>query len=113
MHEMSVMESVFDTAYEAMKSAGYSEITRIELTFGEMTEISEDSLRFAFDALKVGGPADGAELAVTVLAPRSRCLECGAQYEHDRFSVKCPACGSVITQLVQGREMRIDAVEAQ
>ncbi|MCL2655698.1 MAG: hydrogenase maturation nickel metallochaperone HypA [Coriobacteriia bacterium] len=113
MHEMSIMESVFDNAQEACKSSGYTTITRIELTFGEMTEISEDSLRFAFDALKEGSPAAGAELAITVLPPRSQCLECGAEYEHDRFSVRCPECGSVITNLLQGREMRIDAIEAQ
>lgn len=113
MHEMSIMESVFDNAYEACKSSGYTTITRIELTFGEMTEISEDSLRFAFDALKEGGPAADAELAINVLAPRSQCLECGAEYDHDRFSVKCPECGSVITKLLQGREMRIDAVEVE
>jgi len=110
---MSIMESVFDNAYQAMESAGYTKITRIALTFGEMTEISEDSLRFAFDALKEDGPAADAELAVVVLLPRSKCLECGAEYEHDRFDVKCPKCGSVITKLVQGREMRIDAVEVE
>jgi len=110
---MSIMESVFDNAFEAMKASGYTKITRIDLTFGEMTEIAEDSLRFAFDALKEGTPAADAELAVTVLAPRSQCLECGAEYDHDRFDVRCPTCGSVITKLLQGREMRIDAVEAQ
>jgi len=113
MHEMSIMMSVFDTAYEACAAAGFTRITRIELTFGEMTEISEDALYFAFDALKKGGPAAGAELALTVLPPRSECLECGAVYDHDRYTIRCPGCGSVVTKLVQGREMSIDAVEAE
>jgi len=110
---MSIMQSVFDTAFDALDKAEQTRITRIELTFGEMTEISEDSLRFAFDALKEGTPAQDATLDVTVLPPRSQCLECGTEYDHDRFSVKCPQCGSVITKLLQGREMRIDAIEVE
>lgn len=113
MHEMSIMQSVFEIATDALEKSGEARITRIALTFGEMTEVSEDSLRFAFDALKENTPAADATLDITILTPRSQCLECGAEYDHDRYTVKCPQCGSVITKIVRGREMQIDSIEVE
>ena len=37
--------------------------------------------------------------------------ECGERYEHDRFHMVCPSCGSPFTQLVAGKELRIDSIE--
>ena len=46
-----------------------------------------------------------------MVKPKSRCLECGAEYEHDRFHMLCPECGSFATELIAGRELQIDSIE--
>ena len=48
---------------------------------------------------------------ITMVKPKSRCLECGAEYEHDRFHMLCPECGSFATELIAGRELQIDSIE--
>ncbi len=46
-----------------------------------------------------------------MVTPQSRCLDCGAEYEHDRFHMVCPECGGFTTELFAGRELQIDTIE--
>ena len=55
--------------------------------------------------------AESAELEITMIPPVSICAECGNEYEHDRFHMLCPECGSSFTQLIQGKELQIDSIE--
>lgn len=111
MHEMGVTRGIIDSAVEAAEKAGAVRIIRIELTVGEFTEVVEDALLFAFDALAPGTLAEGAELRVTMVGARSRCNDCGHEFDHDRFEMLCPMCGSFDLEPLQGRELRIDAIE--
>ncbi|MCL2437573.1 MAG: hydrogenase maturation nickel metallochaperone HypA [Coriobacteriia bacterium] len=112
MHEMSIMQSVLDAAFEALKQSGETRITEISLTIGEQTDIQEIPLNFAFDALKQNTPARNARLRVKMFSTRSHCNDCAADFDHDRFSMLCPICGSVDIALLTGRELRIDGMEA-
>lgn len=111
MHEMGITHQILTTAIEAAEAAGASRITEIRISVGELTEIVEDALHFAFEALSPGTMAEGATLVVTHIAARSRCRECGAEYGHGRFEMLCPECGSFNVELLQGRELRIDSIE--
>ncbi len=112
MHELGIMTGVMEAATEAAHNAGAEKLLKISLSVGEMTEAIEDALVFAFEALKEGDPftAD-ADLDIKIIRPSSRCLECGAEYEHDRFHMLCPECGSFATELIAGRELQIDSIE--
>ena len=43
--------------------------------------------------------------------PKSRCLDCGAEFEHDRFHLLCPECGSRLTMVTEGKELHIASIE--
>ena len=109
---MGIMQGILDAAVEAAEGAGRTQITDIYLTIGELTEIQTFALDFAFEALAPGTIAEGAHMHITMLAPRSRCADCGAQFEHDRFQMLCPECNSFDIELLQGRELQIDQIEA-
>ena len=96
---------------QAAEEAGATRVTDITLVVGEMSEAIPDALEFAFEALSEGTICEGANLNITMVRPRSRCLECGAEYEHDRFHMLCPECGSFATQLIAGKEMQIGSIE--
>lgn len=111
---MGIMTGVLDAVETSAKQAGADKVLKVSLSVGEMTEAIEDALRFAFEALTEQGEyalCAGAELDITMVRPRSRCLECGAEYEHDRFHMLCPECESFATELIAGREMQIDSIE--
>lgn len=112
MHELGIMTGVVDAAKETAHDAGALRLLKVTLSVGEMTEAVETALRFAFEALTEGDPfTEGAELEVNMVRPKSRCLECGTEFEHDRFNVFCPECDSFATELIAGRELQIDSIE--
>ena len=114
MHELGIMTSVLDTVENAAVDAGATRVISINLRIGEMTEAIEDALVFAFEALRdlpEYGLCKDAQLVIEMVRPKSICLECCTEYEHDRFEMLCPICGSFATELIAGRELEIDSME--
>jgi hydrogenase nickel incorporation protein HypA/HybF len=112
MHEMGITQSILAASFDAATNAGMTRITEIRISVGDLTETVDFALEFAFEALTPDTMAEGATLVITKIAAKSRCNECGLEYEHDRFQMLCPACGSMNVELLQGRELSIDSVEA-
>lgn len=111
MHEMSIIAGVLDTVTPSARQAGAERVLGISLRIGDMTEVVDEALEFAFEVLTEGTLCEGAQLTVTKVHPRSVCFECGCEFDHDRFHRSCPACGSFQTQVVQGRELEIESIE--
>lgn len=111
MHEMGITQGILASAFDAATDAGATKIGEIRITIGDLTEIQEFALQFAFESLTPGTMAEGAALTVTHLNPRSHCNDCGLDYDHDRFQMLCPTCGSFNVTPLQGRELRIDSIE--
>jgi hydrogenase nickel incorporation protein HypA/HybF len=111
MHEMGITQGILDAAIEAAETAGATRITSIHITIGELTEIMEFAVRFAFESLAPGTMAHGATLVVNHVGARSHCNACGLDYDHDRFQMICPDCGSFDVALLTGRELLIDSIE--
>ena len=98
MHELGIMTGVMESVEEAARNAGATKVLEIDLSV-------------AFEALSEGTMCEGAEFRINMIQPVSTCLECGNEYTHDRYHVTCPKCGSGFTQLIAGKEMRIDSIE--
>lgn len=113
MHEMGITQGILASAFEAAEGAGADRITEIRISVGELTEVVDFALQFAFEALTPGTMAEGATLIVNNIGARSHCNECGVDYDHDRFQMVCVECGSLNVALLQGRELRIDSIEAE
>ena len=111
MHEFSLMQGVLQSAVNVAQEAKARRVSEIRLVIGEMREVLPDAMEFAFEALVPDTLCEGAALKMTVLKPRSRCLQCNQEYEHDRFHWMCPSCESLATELLVGRELYIDAIE--
>lgn len=111
MHELGIMTGVMEAVEKSAVQAGATKVLKVTLSIGEMTEAIEDSLRFAFEVLTERTMSEGAELEINMVKPRSLCLDCGAEYEHDRFHMVCSECGGYNTKLLAGRELQIDSIE--
>lgn len=112
MHEMGITQGILETAINAAEESGMGRITEVRITIGELTEIMEFALQFAYESLTPGTIAEGSVLVVQHVGASSHCNDCGSDYEHDRFEMLCPKCGSFNVTLLTGREMRIDSIEA-
>ena len=111
MHELGIMTGVLESVETAARDAGADKVLKVSLSVGVMTEAIEDALRFAFEALSEQTMCEGADLHIAMVQPKSECLECGIEFEHDRFHMLCPECGSFATHLLAGKELRIDSIE--
>lgn len=112
MHELGIMTGVMDAVTKSAHDAGADKVLKVTLSVGEMTECIQEALEFAFEALTEDDPfVRDAELTINMIKPKSRCLECGAEFEHDRFHMFCPECDSFATELLAGRELQIDSIE--
>jgi len=111
MHEMGITQGILSAAFEAAEQAGADKITEIRISVGELTEVQEFALQFAFESLTPGTMAEGAKLAVTHVGARSHCNVCGIDYDHDRFTMVCSSCGAFDVALLAGRELQIDSIE--
>ncbi len=109
---MGITQSILDASFIAAEKAGATRITEIAVSIGELTEIVDFALQFAFEALTPGTIAEGATLVITMVSAKSRCRDCNLDYFHDRFEMLCPTCGGLNIEPLQGREMQIDSIEA-
>ena len=113
MHEMGIISGVIDAVVQAAQEAHAESVTSVTLRIGVMTEAIEDALQFAYEALSEGTMCEGSQLVIDMVQPRSVCLECMEEFEHDRFHRICPACGSYETALVAGRELEIACIDVE
>lgn len=112
MHELGIAQGILTSAIAAAQDAGGTKINGVNITIGALTEVMEDSLQFAWDAIRADTIAEAAELNVTVLTAWSRCALCGHEWEHGRYDgAQCPSCEQYLVSLVRGREMRIDTID--
>lgn len=111
MHELGIMTGVMQAVETSARQAGADRVLKVSLSIGVMTEAIEDSLVFAFEALSEHTMCEGAELDITMVSPRSRCTECDYEFDHDRYHVACPRCGSGLTRIIAGKELQIDSIE--
>jgi len=109
---MGITQSILDASFDGAEKAGATRITEIRVSIGELTEVVDFALQFAFEALTPGTMAEGATLVINMVPARSLCRDCGLEYDHDRFEMLCPTCGSMNVELLTGREMSIDSIEA-
>ncbi len=108
---MGICDGIVTASLEAAEKADAKKINSIDVTIGVLTEIQEDALQFAYSVLTKDTIAADSTLNVTMLAARSVCGECSAEFGHGRFDAKCPECGSYVCTLVQGRELQIDSMD--
>lgn len=111
MHEMGIVASILDSSTDAARRSGARRITEIKISVGELSEVVDDALDFAFEALSPGTMAEGATLTVNHIGARSHCPECDIEFDHGRYDVACPQCSSYLCQLIAGRELTIDSIE--
>lgn len=111
MHEMGIVASILEAASDAAVKAGAARITEIRISVGELTEVQDFALDFAFESLSPGTLAEGATLTVNHVGASSKCATCGVAFDHGRFEVICPECGSFVCELLTGRELTIDSIE--
>ena len=112
MHEVGIMASAMDTVLAQARSHGASRVHLIVLRIGALSGVQPEALRFAFDVVAKGTPADGATLEIDMVPARARCPDCDLEFEPDSgFIFTCPKCSRICGELSAGRELELARIE--
>jgi hydrogenase nickel incorporation protein HypA/HybF len=111
MHELSIMQSALSLALDQARQAGAGRVQVIRLRIGALSGVVPDALEFAFEALKPGTPAQGAELAIERVPARFWCATCRREFQSDDMLAECPDCHGLSGELRAGREMELASLE--
>ena len=109
---MGIAAGILGSAIDAAGRAGAGRILTVDVTIGVLTEVMEEALQFAWDAAIADTIAAGSTLAVTMVPAKSRCLDCGHEFGHDRYDGRqCPSCSGYLIELLTGRELIVDGID--
>jgi hydrogenase nickel incorporation protein HypA/HybF len=107
VHELSITQSVVDAVCE--RAAGRP-VRRITVQVGALTAVVPEAMRFCFELVVEGTPAEGARLDIERCPATVHCRDCGADAVLTDLILLCP-CGSADVQVTAGRELRILSME--
>lgn len=94
MHEMSLVSSVLDIVEDYASRHRFGRVNTVRLSFGALSGIEPDALKFAFEVLSEETRCRGAALEFDILPARVHCFACGRESEVLGFPADCPRCGS-------------------
>jgi hydrogenase nickel incorporation protein HypA/HybF len=120
MHEVSVMSSILEQVLAELKKYDVVSVKELELVVGELTFLSYDPLRFAYEIMTRGTPLEGAELKMIPEEIEVQCPSCGyrgrVDYLEDEayhFSVPvlhCPKCDSKV-EVIRGKRCGVTSMK--
>jgi len=111
MHEVGIMQSALDIAFDWAARNGADRISCLSLRVGALSGVVPDALEFAFEALKQDTQAETARLEVEFIPLLLYCPDCRREFTTDGFTYLCPDCGRLDTEIRQGQELEIARVE--
>jgi hydrogenase nickel incorporation protein HypA/HybF len=113
MHEFGIAQSLLEIVEQEALSYEGAKVTLVRLQIGRLSGVMPDALRFAFEALRTGGVAEGSSLEIEEIPLSIKCHQCGKiSVLEDPFLI-CPYCESVDIEILSGRELQIQNMEIE
>ncbi len=114
MHELSIVEALIEQVDQQVEQSGQTgRVVTLELVIGQLSGVSCDSIRFAFELLSRGTSLEGAQVHITEPKATCRCHACHAQVEIDQLVVQCPECESRQISIEGGRDLLLQSIELE
>lgn len=114
MHELSIALSMIEMASEEAARRGGVQVHAIHLKLGELSGVVKDALLFSYEVACQGTPLEGSQLIIEEVPVVVRCPTCRA--DTALVSVQrlcCGVCGALTSEIVQGKELEVVALEIQ
>ncbi len=108
MHELSIAMEILDIVEREASDHGAGRVINIRLRIGDLSGVETESLRFCFEAVR--GEKDAtrdADLIIMRVPVRIRCAPCAGEFEGEGHLLRCPSCGGLETELLEGDELNI------
>ena len=112
MHELSIAMSIVEMAEEESDKRAGARVTAVHLKLGALSGVVKQALLSSYDLACEGTALQGSRLLVEEIPVRARCPNCRAERAVDAVNwFVCPDCGAAASELLQGRELEVTALE--
>lgn len=114
MHELSITQSLVETACDKAQEVGAARVARVHLRIGALSGVVKEALVFSFDLVAEGTLCAGAvldieDVPVTVMCPACQQPRTLAETWH----FVCPECGTPTPEVLTGRELDLVSLEIE
>lgn len=112
MHELSIAYNLVETATQAAKKAGVTQVNLVHLRLGALSGVVKDALLFGYEIATEGTMLAGSRLVIEELPVIVFCPQC--QQNRPLAGVQllcCPDCGTPTPHIVQGKELQLVSLE--
>jgi hydrogenase nickel incorporation protein HypA/HybF len=113
MHELPIIQGIVSTILEKAREAGATRVTRVNLTIGELSDVTDDSARFYFETLAKDTIAAGATVAICHSPVKLRCRKCKQVFSPGELDWNCPVCRDTSIEVVSGRECALSSIDIE
>jgi hydrogenase nickel incorporation protein HypA/HybF len=113
MHELSIAMSIVELAEEEAERRGV-QIDAVHLRLGALSGVVKEALLSCYEMACEGTPLQASRLVVEDVPVIVFCSGCQAQRPLSSVQLFCcPECGAPCSEIVQGRELEVVALEIQ
>lgn len=110
MHELSIVMGIVDIAQEQVRRAEARQVDEIELDIGTFSGVEMAALRFAWSEGIRGSVLATAKPIINQIPGKARCMDCGHLFAVEQLYEACPKCGEYLTEIVQGKELKVKSL---
>lgn len=113
MHELSLCEDLIGQLTALARQHRARSVASFRVQIGMLAGVEPMLLESAFSIARAGTVAERADMLTEIVPPRVLCGACGAESETSPSCLRCPACDSGDTRLVQGDALILARVELE
>jgi hydrogenase nickel incorporation protein HypA/HybF len=114
MHELSIAMSIVEVAEEESERRGGVRVVAVHLRVGLLAGVSKEALLSSYEMACDNTALAGSQLVVEDIPGIIYCSACDGRHPvraPEWFC--CAACGSLATELVQGKELEVVSLEVE
>jgi hydrogenase nickel incorporation protein HypA/HybF len=113
MHEIRIAEDLAAIVLETARVNSLSEVTMVNINFGQMVQIVPEIFEFAFREAVKDSVAAGTEIDIEIIPVKMKCSKCGSAFRVKDYLFACDICGSTDLEIINGKELFVKSIEGE
>jgi len=114
MHELSIAMNIIDLVQEEAERLGNRRVSAIHLKLGQFSGVVKEALLNSYELACEQTSLHGTRLIIEEVPIAIHCATCAARRPvHSTQLLCCAECGAPASEIVQGKEIEVSALELQ
>jgi hydrogenase nickel incorporation protein HypA/HybF len=113
MHELSLCQGIVDAIEAEARKQDFRRVRSVLLEIGALAGVDSEALRFGWELVSAGTPAEGATLDIIHLPGSAWCFQCQETVEVERYYDPCPRCQGHRLRISGGEQLKIRQLEVE